>query len=127
MVDNVDFGCDINSSWEANPQGDFLTVFGVDNAIQAVYNRLMTKLNELNAFGYINYGNQSDEVIGSTDIEVGKQLIILYTTVCLLQEPRVQDINSIDVSYTLNGFECNVNVQLIGEDTPTNIIFTKGG
>lgn len=127
MTDNVDFGADIDSSWSPSPQGDFKTVSGVDNAFQAVYNRLMTKVGELNAFGYINYGNQSDEVIGSTDIEVGKQLIILYTTVCLLQEPRVQDINSIDVSYTLNSFECNVNIQLIGEDTPTNIIFTKGG
>ena len=127
MTDNVDFGCDIDSSWEANAQGDFKTVSGVDNAAQAVYNRLMTKLGELDPFGYTNYGNQSHEVIGDTDIEVAKELIILYTTVCLLQEPRVSDINSINVSYTVNSFEVSVDLQLIGEDIPTNIIFKKGG
>src|ERR1035438_122474 len=109
MVDSVDFGGDIDSSWEANAQGDFLTVSGVDNAAQAVYNRLMTKLDELDAFGYINYGNQADEVIGNTDIETSKELIILYTTTCLLQEPRVSEINSINVLYSINTFEVDVN------------------
>jgi hypothetical protein len=127
MTDNVDFGCDIDSSWTANAQGDFLTVSDVDNAAQAVYNRLMIKLDELDAFGYINYGNQADEVIGNTDIETSMELIKLYTTTCLLQEPRVSDINSINVSYSINIFEVDVNLQLIGEDTPTNIIFTAGG
>ena len=127
MADDVDFGCDIDSSWTANAQGDFKTVSGTDNAAQAVYNRLITKLDELSSFGYTNYGNQSYEIIGNTDIELSKELITLYTTVCLLQEPRVSDINSINVTYSVNLFEVEVNLQLIGENTPTNIIFNTGG
>ena len=127
MADDVDFGCDIDSSWTANAQGDFKTVSGTDNAAQAVYNRLITKLDELSSFGYTNYGNQSYEIIGNTDIELSKELITLYTTTCLLQEPRVSDVYSINVLYSVNSFQVDVKLLLIGEDTPTNIIFKLVG
>ena len=125
MGDNVDFGGDVDRSWTANAQGDFATVTDINCAEQAVYNRLITKLGELEQFGYTNYGNQANEIIGDTNIPVAKELIILYTTVCLLQDPQVQNINSINVDYNVNSFQVNVDVQLIGEDTPTNIVFKK--
>ena len=125
MTDDIDFGGDIDSSWSPNSQGDFKTVTGTDTAIQSVYNRLTTKLDELIGFGYINYGNQSYEVLGSTNILVATELIKLYTSVCLLQDPVVSDINSILVSFSINSFQVDVNLQLIGEDTPTNIVFNK--
>jgi len=84
----------------------------------------MTKLDELIQFGYNNYGNQSHEVPGSTDIENAKQEIILYTTVCLLQEPRVEGINSISVTFDgVNSISVDADFQLIGEPNPSNLVF----
>lgn len=124
MTDTVDFGTDINRLWQPSPTGDFQLVSGTDNALQAVYNRLMTKLDELIQFGYTNYGNQSHEVPGSTDIETAKQEIILYTTRCLLQEPRVEGINSIHVTFDgINSINVEADFQLIGEPNTSNLVF----
>lgn len=121
----VTYGGDINRLWVANAQGDLAIVTETDNAEQAVYNRLMTKLGEMDWAEYTNYGNRGWEVIGDTDVEVGSQKIQLYTTNALLQDPRVADIVDVKVSmsevYTAN---IDVTVLLIGEDSPKNIIIT---
>ena len=122
----VDFGTDIDSRWIANSQGDFLTITELDNAEQAIYNRLMTRLNELIQLNYIDYGNRSYELIGTTDITVGTAEIKIYTTNCLLAEPRVQEINNINIDFTGLSATVYVDVQLIGEDQPTNMIINIG-
>lgn len=122
----VNFGTDINRLWIPNAQGDFAIVTGLDNAAQAVYNRVMTKLGELDCLGYTNYGNQSDECLGMTDLQTAEQLIILYTNNCLLQEPRVQDIQNITCVYDGKVATVDALITLIGEDTPNNLVFTLG-
>ena len=121
----VDYGTDVDRLWKANAQGDLAIVSGLDNAEQAVYNRLMTKLGEMDWAEYHNYGCRSWEVLGSTDLEVAKQKIELYTTTALLQDPRVEDIYDISSSIDLNTARIDITCRLIGEDTATNIIITN--
>jgi hypothetical protein len=123
--DDVDFGTDIDSSWTANAQGDFQTVSGTDNALQAIRNRLLTKLDELIDFGYVSYGNRAIEIIGTTDLKTAEQLIKLYTTECLMQEPRVEEIPAINVVVSNSEFTCEVDIKLIGEANTNNIVFSK--
>jgi len=122
----VDFGTDFNSEWTSNSQGDFLTITGLENAEQAIYNRLMTRLDELIQLNYINYGNRSYEVIGTTDLVAGTAEIKIYTTNCLLAEPRVQEINDIDVDFDGSSATVYADVLLIGEDKPTNMVINIG-
>lgn len=121
----VTYGGDINRLWTSNAQGDIAIVTETDNAEQAVYNRLMTKLGELDWAEYTNYGNRAWEVLGETNIEVGSQKIQLYTTNALLQDPRVAEI--IDVNVTMDEiYTANIDIKilLIGEDNPLNMIIS---
>ena len=123
----VDFGTDIDSRWTNTPQGDLAIVTGLSNAEQAVYNRLMTRLGELDWAEYTNYGSQGEEVIGETDLETAKSKIALYDTICLLQDPRVEDIY--DVNVFIDDVGCavvDISVKLIGEDNPSNFIIKHG-
>ena len=123
----VDFGTDIDRSWSVNNKGDFKIVSGTDNAAQAIYNRVTIKLDELIQLGYTGYGNQANDLMGSTDIEVTNQQIIVYTQTCLLEEPRVSDIQNITCDYNGKVGTVEATVMLIGEDTPNNLIFPVGG
>ena len=128
MVDDttVDFGCDIDSSWTATNTGDLKLISGVDNAEQAIYNRLMTKLNELDYFGYINYGNQSYDAMGMTDLKTAEQVVILYTTNCLKIEPRVERVNNVSVDFKGAYATVNANIKLIGVTNTNNLVFNIG-
>lgn len=122
----VNFGTDINRLWIGNAQGDLAIVTDTENAAQAVYNRLMTKLGELDWAEYINYGCQSWEAIGETNPEVFKPKIQLYIQNALLEDPRVDEIDDIIVTINdLFSVTVEITVQLIGEDTPTNIILVQ--
>ena len=122
----VHFGTDIDSNWSANPQGDLTTITELSNAEQAIYNRLTTQFGELNELGYTDYGNEAYNVIGETDIESAKQEIIIYTTNCLLTEPRVESIENIRVEYNQQTATIYCDLKLIGEDKGTNLIINIG-
>lgn len=121
MVD-VDYGCDIDSSLEVDPlTGDFKIVEGIDNAAQAVKNRLETRLDELLVLGYENYGNQSFEELGNTDIDTAIGHIKIYTRDDLLEEPLVNDLVEMNITYNDNGFHGELLIQLTnGEIIPTS-------
>lgn len=113
MVD-VDYGVDIDSRLELDPlTGDFMIVEGLDNAKQVVKNRLETRYNELIELGHTNYGNQSYEELGNTDIPIAKGHVEIYTKNCLLEEPLVQDLIDIDITYYNNGFHVELIIKLI--------------
>jgi len=121
MVD-VDYGCDIDSSLEVDPlTGDFKIVEGLDNAAQAVKNRLETRLDELLVLGYSDYGNQSFEELGNTDIDTAKGHIELYTKDALLEEPLVEDLLNINISFENNAIHGEIVIKLNnGEIIPTS-------
>lgn len=121
MVD-VDYGCDIDSSLEVDPlTGDFKIVEGLDNAAQAVKNRLETRLDELLVLGYSDYGNQSYEELGNTDIDTAIGHIEIYTRDALLEEPVVQDLIDIKISFENNSIHSELVIKLTnGEIVPTS-------
>ncbi|OQD58691.1 hypothetical protein MBBAR_10c00320 [Methanobrevibacter arboriphilus JCM 13429 = DSM 1125] len=121
MVD-VDYGCDIDSSLEVDPlTGDFKIVEGLDNAAQAVKNRLETKLDELLILGYENYGNQSFEEQGNTDIDTAIGHIEIYTRDASLEEPLVKDLININISFENNSIHGELLIKLTnGEIIPTS-------
>lgn len=127
MVD-VDYGCDIDSSLEVDPlTGDFKIVEGLDNAIQAVKNRLETRLDELLVLGYSDYGNQSYEELGNTDIDTAIGHIEIYTRDALLEEPVVQDLIDIKISFENNSIRGDLVIQLTnGEILPINFDINEG-
>ena len=121
----VDFGTDIDSSWSATPQGDFKLVSGVDNAVQAIKNRLLTRLGEMD-WCYENYGTESNQQIGETDLATAEATIELCDTIALLQEPRVEDIYGVSVKIEQpNTIIEDLTIKLIDEDKTTNLIIKK--
>lgn len=124
----VDYGCDIDSSLEVDPlSGDFKIVEGLDNAAQAVKNRLETRLDELLVLGYENYGNQSFEELGKTDIDTAIGHIEIYTRSALLKEPLVQDLIEIKISFENNSILGDLVIQLTnGEVVPINFDINEG-
>jgi len=95
---DVDFGTDIDKDWSVTATGDLKVVSGLENAEQQVIKRLTTPYGELDVLGSPEYGNQSYEVLGETDLELAKSLIEIYNDECLKSEPRVETIESIQVT-----------------------------
>lgn len=123
MVDESIYGTDIKNTWEVGPNGDFKIVTGIENAEQAVYNRLMTKYDELYQF-YDGYGNRDHEVIGETDKAIAENKLKIYTESCLKAEPRVEEIGEIIVTFEKDVVIIDVSVKFITENNSSNIVFT---
>jgi hypothetical protein len=118
----IDYGCDIDSNLELDPEtGDFKIVEGVDNAIQAVKNRLETRLDELISLGYVNYGNQAYEELGITDTFIAIGHTEIYTKNCLLEEPVVEDLLSMDIYFKDNTLYGELVIKLVNsEEVPVS-------
>ncbi|MBF4474523.1 DUF2634 domain-containing protein [Methanobacterium formicicum] len=123
MVDETIYGTDIKNTWEVGPHGDIKTVSGLKNAEQAVYNRLMTKYDELYKF-YDGYGNHDHDVIGETDKAVAENKLKIYTENCLRKEPRVEEIGDIMVTFERDVIIVEVIVKFISENKSSNLVFT---
>lgn len=123
MVDESIYGTDIKNTWEVGPHGDFKIVTGMQNAEQAVYNRLMTKYDELYRF-YDGYGNKDHEVIGETDKAIAENKLKIYTENCLKREPRVESIDNIAVTFEHDLIIVEVSVKFITESNSSNLVFT---
>jgi len=122
MVDESIYGTDIKNTWEVGPHGDFKTVSGLQNAEQAVYNRLMTKYDELYRF-YGGYGNQDHDVIGEVDKSIAENKLKIYTENCLKREPRVEGLDNISVTFEKDIIIVEASVKFITENTSSNLVF----
>lgn len=122
-MDESIYGTDIKNSWEVGPNGDLKTISGLQNAKQAVYNRLMTKFDELYYFNYKEYGNKDYEVIGETNKSIAGNKLKIYTETCLKKEPRVEQINNISVTFERDIIIVEVSVKFITENEPSNLVF----
>lgn len=120
----VDFGTDIESTWTPNPQGDFKLISDVENAKQAIINRLLTQYDELASLGYTGYGNKSHELAGLTDIKLATETIKIHTHECLLREPRVNEILNIECTYNNKVITVDISIKMIDEDHTENMIIT---
>lgn len=116
----VDFGADFYSNFELlSPGGHFKIVKGIDNALQAVVNRLTTIPGDLDALGFDEYGNYAYKYLGATDIPYAKALIKEATIEALIREPVVQSINDVSVDYKIK--KCIVdNSFVLFDGTPVD-------
>ena len=64
--------------------------------VQALILRLLTERGELAALGHPDYGSRHHQLIGEPNVEGNRNLVKLYILECLRQEPRLEQIVSID-------------------------------
>ncbi|MEO1069431.1 MAG: hypothetical protein AAFW95_09975 [Cyanobacteria bacterium J06638_6] len=97
------------------PQGrvtDLATIDGTDNLAQAVVMRLLTPRGELTALGHPEYGSRLHELIGQLNVETNLGLIRLYVLESLAQEPRLESVESLEVT-PAPGTRDRINVFLL--------------
>jgi len=107
------FGIDLDDSFELDDNGDFKLVSGVDNASQAIRNRLLTKFDEIAELGYHKYGNRAHDYLSETNIDLSRAHVEIYSELCLALDPRVFSILSLETSYNEGVIFVDVVVQLV--------------
>ena len=60
--------------------------------------RLLTPTGELSTLGHSDYGSRVHELIGRVNTETTRNLLRLYILESLKKEPRIDKVNSINVS-----------------------------
>ena len=79
----------------ARDTGDLETVKGKSNIIQAIRHRLSTRKGELTELGHPQYGSLLHEMIGQPNTEGTRAIIETLVHDCLLQDPRIESILSV--------------------------------
>jgi len=83
---------------EVTGKGDLKTVTGRDNMVQAIRNRLGTRVGELEELGHPDYGSYLDMVVGEPNIPDTHRIIEALVRDCLSQDPRIESILDVQVS-----------------------------
>jgi phage baseplate assembly protein W len=78
-------------------KGDLDTVEDYDDLAQAIIIRLSTDEGELYDIGHADYGSHLYEVVGELNNEVTRKRIQSIIRECLFQEPRIQEVVSVNV------------------------------
>jgi phage baseplate assembly protein W len=78
-------------------KGGLKTVSGIDNIVQAIRNRLATKLGELRGLGHPEYGSLLEDVIGEPNTEDTRRIIEALVRESLRHEDRFESIQSVKV------------------------------
>lgn len=106
---------------------DLRTITGIKNLEQALLLRFMTHVGELSVLGHPDYGSQLFTLIGEVNNDTNRNLAKLYTLEALAAEPRVQEVNSVDVTQdpnNLDGVLIQVSLVPIKSDNPLNLVFS---
>ncbi len=116
-VDDEIYGTDYSSHGGVTATGDIELVTGLDNARQSIHNWLLTDK------GYYpsvdtEYGSEIREVLGEDYEEKSIEALKVYIRNALLDNPRVQTINSIE-PYTLvdKTLLMKISVELVNGST----------
>jgi phage baseplate assembly protein W len=112
-------GIDLDISSEndliISPQQDFKTKKYYNNLEQAIINRLRTQQGEL--LQHPNYGSQLKKLIGQKNNDLILSEIRQFVREALLQEPRINEIKSIQPNFRENSndtIEIHISVTPIG-------------
>ena len=104
---------------------DLNTVAGVDQAVQFLVNRLMTRKGELAPLGHPDYGSRHHELIGEPNTERTRNVIKIHVLEALRHEPRVAKVLRCVVdagSRPRETVRIVIDVRLIDEPTPLNLV-----
>lgn len=102
MVDTEIYGSDYSSLGFVTSDGDIGTVSDLENAKQAIHNRLLTRLGTYPQID-TEYGSEIHTILGEHLNEAKINELMVYVTNCMLEEPRVQSI--IELNIIKNDYE----------------------
>lgn len=98
----------------------------LDNIVQALVNRIMTRRGELAPLGHADYGSRHHELIGEPNVVRTRNLIKLYILQALRDEPRIEKVLRATVSAEHQPprdiVRIELDLKLIGASTPVNLI-----
>ena len=124
-IEITEFGTDIKNTWTFTDQGDLELVTNDDNIIQAILNRLNTRLDELDLY-YDEYGSLLRNLLGYPSNEETLEFIRIEIETSLQNEPRLTDFEvtvtkqdkdkiNIDLAIWYNGEELEYNLVINGD------------
>ena len=103
---------------------DFSTVKFKNNLSQAIKNRLQTVLSELEL--HPNYGSKLSLLLGKPRDEILKSEIASEIRFTLMQEPRIQEVVSVDIEYIDDERDSvKIRLEVLPIDTiePMNMVY----
>ena len=97
MTDTEIYGADYSSEGFITSDGDIGLVSELDNAEQAIRNRLLTRLGTYPSID-TGYGSEVYNVLGEKSNPETISELRVYIENCMLEEPRVYEILNIDIA-----------------------------
>ena len=97
MTDTEIYGTDYSSAGFVTSDGDIGLVSELDNAVQAIRNRLLTRLGTYPTIDD-EYGSELYLVLGEKITPALVNELQVYIENCMLEEPRVYSILNLDIS-----------------------------
>jgi phage baseplate assembly protein W len=108
-------------------RGDIKLVGSRANLAQAIVNRLLTRVGELENLGHPEYGSRLFQLIGEPNSNRARALAELYIREALANEPRVQEILSISFAppsprpEKRGVLDASISVLAVDDDQPLTI------
>lgn len=110
-MDEDIFGIDYSAGGELTSSGDLMLVGGLDNAKQAIINRLVTCTD---IYDYLSdYGCNLNEIVGAPTNKNSLSLLELIIKESLKLEPRVQEILVIECSFDNKAIVAELSLELV--------------
>ena len=97
MTDTEIYGADYSSDGFITSDGDIGLVTELDNAEQAIRNRLLTRLGTYPSID-TDYGSEVHLVLGEKINAAMISELRVYIENCMLEEPRVYEVLDLDIS-----------------------------
>ena len=97
MTDTEIYGCDYSSTGFVTSNGDMGCVSELDNAEQAIKNRLLTRLGTYPSIDS-EYGSEIHLVQGEKRNEKHINELEIYIQNCMLEEPRVYEVTDLNIT-----------------------------
>ena len=97
MTDTEIYGTDYASTGFVTSDGDIGLVAELDNAVQAIRNRLLTRLGTYPNID-TEYGSEIHNILGEKLNNETISELEVYIQDCMLEEPRVYEITSLDIT-----------------------------
>ena len=97
MTDTEIYGCDYSSTGFVTSSGDMGCVSELDNAEQAIRNRLLTRLGTYPSID-TDYGSEIHLVQGEKLNDTTISELEVHIENCMLEEPRVYEITDLNIT-----------------------------
>jgi len=123
---HIEYRHDLSTIRSIRDKRDFAIVAGYDNLVQALFLRLYTPKGELRELGHPDYGSRIHELIGRLNNASNRKLLELYCKEAVLQDPRVREIETIQVvSNPTEPWRVDVYVTVLPVESskPINLVF----